>query len=59
MELARQIPFNDATRDLMDLYARGENLSPAAALDLETTTSLRRKVDLEAFSKAGRQISSG
>lgn len=57
IELAHQIPFNDATRDLMELYARGENLGPAAALDLETSLSLRRKVDLEAFSRAGRQIS--
>ncbi|GAB3760739.1 enoyl-CoA hydratase [Nocardioides ginsengisegetis] len=58
MKLAHEIPFNDASRDLMDLYARGENLSLAAALDLETSSSLRRKVDLEAFSKAGRQFSS-
>lgn len=58
VEIAQGIPFNRAVADLVDLYRNGENLNQAAAIELETSTSLRRAVDLEAFTKAGKSVSS-
>jgi enoyl-CoA hydratase len=53
--LAKQIPATPAVSEVLDLYARGQDMSLGAALALETSHSLGRKYDLAAFTAAGRQ----
>jgi enoyl-CoA hydratase len=53
--LANQIPGTPAVSEMLDLYARGQDMSLAAALALETSHSLGRKYDLAAFTAAGSQ----
>jgi enoyl-CoA hydratase len=55
LDLANQIPGTPAVSEMLDLYARGQDMSLAAALALETSHSLGRKYDLAAFSAAGSQ----
>lgn len=55
LDLAEQIPHTQAVGEMLDLYARGEDLSLAAALALETSRSVGRKYDLAAFTAAGSQ----
>ena len=57
LRLATQIPGGPAVTDLVQLVRQGENLGLAAALDLETASSLTRAVDLDGFSAAGRSLS--
>jgi enoyl-CoA hydratase/carnithine racemase len=53
LELAGRIPRNAAVGEMLDLYARGEDLTLAGALAAETAHSVGRKYDLEAFTAAG------
>jgi enoyl-CoA hydratase len=53
--LAQQIPDSSAVSEMLDLYARGQDMSLAGALALETSHSLGRKYDLAAFTAAGSQ----
>jgi enoyl-CoA hydratase len=55
LELAEGIPDTAAVGEMLDLYARGQDLSLAAALALETSHSVGKKYDLAAFSAAGSQ----
>jgi len=55
LELAELIPHTQAVGEMLGLYARGEDLSLAAALALETSHSVGRKYDLAAFTAAGSQ----
>jgi enoyl-CoA hydratase len=55
LDLANQIPGTPAVSEMLDLYARGQDMSLAAALALETSHSLGRKYDLAAFTAAGSQ----
>jgi enoyl-CoA hydratase len=55
LELAHQIPDTPAVREMLDLYAQGQDMSLGAALALETSHSLGRKYDLAAFTAAGSQ----
>jgi enoyl-CoA hydratase len=57
LDLAERIPATQAVAEVLDLYARGEDLSLAAALALETSRSIGRKYDLAAFTAAGRSAS--
>jgi enoyl-CoA hydratase len=56
VDLARNVPGNAAVAELLDLYRRGESVGLAGALDLETSTSVTRKVDLAGFTSAGQAI---
>jgi enoyl-CoA hydratase len=51
--LAADIADTPAVGEVLDLYARGEHLSLAAALELEAEMTSRRAVDLGAFRAAG------
>ena len=53
LELAERLPDTAAVGEMLDLYARGQDLSLAAALALETSHSVGKKYDLAAFSAAG------
>jgi len=53
LELAGRVPRNAAVGEMLDLYAQGEDLSLDAALAAETTHSLGRTYDLDAFTTAG------
>ena len=53
LDLAKRVPATPAVGEMLDLYARGEDLSLAAALALETSRSIGRKYDLAAFTAAG------
>ncbi len=55
LDLAERVPAKPAVGEIFDLYARGEDLSLAAALALETSQSSRQKYDLAAFTAAGRR----
>jgi len=52
--LAARIPANEAAREMLDLYCRGEDLSLAGAIASETAHGAGRKVDLTDFTAAGR-----
>jgi enoyl-CoA hydratase len=51
--LAERIPSNTAVTDMLSLYDRGQDLALAAALSLETNSSIGRTYDLAAFTAAG------
>jgi len=51
--LAARIPANEAVREMLELYRRGEDLSLAGAIASETAHGASRKVDLAAFTAAG------
>jgi enoyl-CoA hydratase/carnithine racemase len=53
LELAGRIPANAAVGEMLGLYARGEDMSVTGALAAETSHSLGRTYDLEAFTAAG------
>jgi enoyl-CoA hydratase len=54
LDLAQRIPVaTPAVAEMLDLYTRGEDLSLAAALALETSRSIGRKYDLAEFTAAG------
>jgi enoyl-CoA hydratase len=53
LSLAERIPDATAVNEMLDLYARGQDMSLDAALALETSHSLGRKYDLAAFTAAG------
>jgi enoyl-CoA hydratase len=53
LALASRVPANKAVGEMLGLYARGEDLTTAAALAAETTHSMGRRYDLEAFTAAG------
>jgi len=53
LELAGRVPPNATVGEMLNLYARGEDLSLTGALAAETTYSLGRSYDLEAFAAAG------
>jgi len=53
LDLAHRVPATPAVAEILDLYTRGEDLSVAAALALETSRSIGRKYDLAAFTAAG------
>jgi enoyl-CoA hydratase/carnithine racemase len=55
IELAAQVAPGAA--DMLELYRRGDDLSPAAALASEAAFSARRTYDLAAFASAGRAAS--
>jgi enoyl-CoA hydratase len=55
--LARRIPAGGAVSEMLELYARGEDLSLTGALDLEAAHSAGRSYDIEAFRAAGRAAS--
>ena len=54
LDLAARISTNPAVIEMLSLYDRGEDLSLAGALALETATSVGRTYDLAAFTAAGR-----
>jgi len=54
LDLARRIPGTGAVGEMLDLYARGEGLPLAAALEQEATHSAGRTYDTAAFTAAGR-----
>ena len=58
LQLAQRIPSTAAVREMLGLYARGEDLSPAGALAAETANSMNRTYDLEAFKAAGSATAS-
>ncbi|PXX07415.1 enoyl-CoA hydratase [Mycolicibacterium moriokaense] len=51
--LAARVPSHAAVGEMLGLYARGEDMSVAGALAAETSHSLGRSYDLEAFTAAG------
>jgi enoyl-CoA hydratase len=53
LALAGRIPANAAVGEMLSLYARGEDMSVTGALAAETSHSLGRTYDLEAFTAAG------
>jgi enoyl-CoA hydratase len=55
--LARRIPADGAVGEMLELYARGEDLSLTGALELEAAHSAGRSYDIEAFRAAGRAAS--
>jgi enoyl-CoA hydratase len=55
LDVATRVPATPAVGEMLDLYSRGEDLSLAAALTLETSHSVGRKYDLAAFTTAGRR----
>jgi enoyl-CoA hydratase len=59
LSLAERIPTNLAVTEMLSLYDRGQDLTLAAALSLETTSSIGRKYDLAAFTAAGSRTAAG
>jgi enoyl-CoA hydratase len=57
LDLAARIPATGAVGEMLGLYARGEDLSLAAALAAETAHSAGRSYDLAAFTAAGQAVS--
>jgi enoyl-CoA hydratase len=57
LELASRVPANAAVGEMLSLYARGADMSLTGALAAETSYSLGRKYDLEAFTAAGSTAS--
>lgn len=55
--LARRIPASGAVGEMLELYARGEDLPLTGALNLEAAHSAGRSYDIEAFRAAGRAAS--
>ncbi|MEV5832653.1 enoyl-CoA hydratase-related protein [Nocardia sp. NPDC052112] len=53
LDLAQRIPATAAVGELLELYARGAELSPSGALAAEAAHSRGRTYDLEAFTAAG------
>jgi enoyl-CoA hydratase len=53
LELANRVPANAAVGEMLSLYARGDDMSVTGALAAETSYSLGRTYDLEAFTAAG------
>jgi enoyl-CoA hydratase len=53
LALAERIPSNPAVAEMLSLFNRGQDLTLAGALSLETTSSIGRKYDLAAFTAAG------
>jgi enoyl-CoA hydratase len=53
LALAARIPANMAVGEMLTLYARGEDTSLAGALAAETSHSVGRTYDLDAFTAAG------
>ena len=53
-QLATSIARTDSVREVLALYARGEDLSLAAAVELETATALGRRLDPGAFAARAR-----
>ncbi len=53
LELVGRIPPTPVVGEMLGLYARGEEMSPAGALAAETSHSLGRSYDLDAFTAAG------
>ena len=53
LELANRIPAGGAVKEMLGLYARGEDMSLTGALAAETSHSLGRTYDLDAFTAAG------
>jgi enoyl-CoA hydratase len=53
LALAERIPSHTAVAEMFSLYDRGQDLTMAAALSLETTSSIGRTYDLAAFTAAG------
>jgi enoyl-CoA hydratase len=51
--LGGRIPANAAVGEMLNLYARGEDMSLTGALAAETSHSLGRTYDLQAFTEAG------
>ncbi|MFN8026789.1 MAG: enoyl-CoA hydratase [Acidimicrobiia bacterium] len=51
--LAQRIPANEAVREMLELYRRGDDLSLSGAITSETSHGANRKVDLTAFTAAG------
>jgi len=56
LELANQVPANAAVGEMLSLYARGEDMSLTGALAAETSHSLGRTYDLQAFTAAGSAV---
>jgi enoyl-CoA hydratase len=52
LELAGRVPANAAVGEMLSLYARGEDMSLTGALSAETSHSLGRTYDLDAFTGA-------
>ena len=57
LELASRVPANAAVGEMLSLYARGADMSLTGALAAETSYSLGRTYDLEAFTAAGSTAS--
>ena len=57
LELASRVPANAAVGEMLSLYARGADMSLTGALAAETSYSLGRTYDLEAFTAAGSATS--
>lgn len=57
LELAGRIPATAAVGKMLGLYARGEDLTLAGALAMETAHSIGRTYDLAAFTAAGSATS--
>jgi enoyl-CoA hydratase len=55
INLATRIPAGAAIGEMLDLYARGEDMSLSGALAAETSHSMGRAYDLEAFTAAGSE----
>lgn len=53
LSLAGSIPTNKAVAEMLSLYHRGEDLTVAGGLALETATSVGRTYDLAEFTAAG------
>ena len=54
IRLAERIPDGAAVREVLALYARGQDLPRAGSLAAETAHSANRRYDLTAFTAAGR-----
>jgi enoyl-CoA hydratase len=54
--LAASVADTSAVRDVLALYARGEDLSLSAALSHETATAFGRPLDPTAFAARGRDV---
>jgi enoyl-CoA hydratase len=57
LELASRVPAAAAVGEMLSLYARGEDMSLTGALAAETSHSLGRTYDLQAFTAAGSAAS--
>ncbi|NDZ95868.1 enoyl-CoA hydratase [Streptomyces sp. SID6673] len=53
LDLASRVPPQPAVGEMLDLYARGEDLSLAGSLAAETRHSIGKTYDLAAFTQAG------